>query len=520
MCLLALAGCAAAAIHAADWPQWGGRSLRNMVSAEKNLPASFVPGEKLADGSGIDPATTRNVKWVIPLGSETYSSPAIASGRVLIGTNDFRIGDPKYKSTEGGLLLCLDEATGRVLWRLVSPRLISKQKSSRFEEMNLGVVATATIEADRVYVVTNRCEVLCLDLEGMANGNDGPFRDEGRYSVGVGCPPVRPGPTDADIIWRYDMITGAMVWPHDASNCGVLIHGDFLYVGTSNGVDGGKCPFPLSPSLIVLDKRTGRLVARDEEKIGERCFHGQWSSPTLAQVGPQTLVLFGGGDGVCYAFEPLASAPKTVAALKKVWSFQCNPAEYRFRAGKPIDYAEGDKRNNRGNHDDGRYVGPSEIIATPVCYQGRVYVAVGQDPLHGRGRGMLTCIDASGRGDISSSGRIWSYDRLDRSLSTVAAADGLVYAADRPGRVYCLDARSGRCYWIHDTKAEIWGSPLVADGKLYVGTQKKLVVLAADRRKKLLGEIRLGSPVWASPIAANGTLYFASQKYLWAVAKP
>jgi hypothetical protein len=60
----------------------------------------------------------------------------------------------------------------------------------------------------------------------------------------------------------------------------------------------------------------------------------------------------------------------------------------------------------------------------------------------------------------------------------------------------------------------------VADGKLYVGTQKKLVVLAADRRKKLLGEIRLGSPVWASPIAANGTLYFASQKYLWAVAKP
>ena len=506
--------------YAADWPQWGGRDGRNMVSSEKNLPGNFVPGEKRADGLAIDPATTHNVKWVARLGSETYSSPVVAAGRVFIGTNDFNIGDPRYQSTQGGLLLCLDEASGNVLWRLVVPKLISRQKSSRFDEMNLGIVAAATVDGDRVYVVTNRCEVVCLDVHGMANGNDGPFRDEAHFTAGWGNRPIPPGPSDADILWRYDMITGAAVWPHDASNCAVLVHGDMIYVGTANGVDGEKCPFPDSPSLIVLDKRTGRLVARDDEKIGSRCFHGQWSSPSLGNVGGQTLVFFGGGDGVCYAFEALRSLPQQVVPLRKAWSFRCNPPEYLFRNGKPIDYWEGDRRKHRDNHDDGKYAGPSEIIGTPVFYKNRVYVAVGQDPIHGRGRGMLQCIDATGHGDISVTGRVWSYDRLDRSLSTVSIADGLLYIADRPGVVHCLDAATGHCYWTHDTHSEIWGSTLVADGKVYVGSRKGLWILAAGREAKVLGQVRLGSQVWSTPVAANGVLYVASQKYLWAAHEP
>ena len=87
----------------------------------------------------------------------------------------------------------------------------------------------------------------------------------------------------------------------------------------------------------------------------------------------------------------------------------------------------------------GTYVGPSEIIATPVCYKDRVYVTVGQDPSHGRGRGMLTCIDATKTGDISKTGCVWRFDKIDRSLSTVSIADGLLYVADTFGGLYCLD---------------------------------------------------------------------------------
>jgi len=299
-----------------------------------------------------------------------------------------------------------------------------------------------------------------------------------------------------------------------------LLHGDLLYVSTSNGVDSShdRLPFPLAPSLVVFDKRTGRLVARDDEKIGTRTFHGQWSSPSLATVNGRTLLFYGGGDGVCYAFETLSEVPRDPVTLKKVWSFDCNPPSYKLRNGKPIPYRSGDVRLHRGNTSDGTFVGPSEIIATPAFHKNRVYVATGQDPMHGRGRGMLCCIDATKTGDVTQSGLVWRYDRIDRSLSTVSIADGLVYAGDENGSVHCLDADTGKLYWVHQGKAESWGSTFVVDGKVFFGTKKSFWILKAGKEKKVLAEIQLGSPVYMTPIVANGVLYVASQRYLWAVA--
>jgi len=369
-------------------------------------------------------------------------------------------------------------------------------------------------------VVSSAGDILCLDADGQADGNDGPFTDEGQYMVGPGKPPVQLTPKDADIIWRFDPIDQLGVRPHDAASCSILIHGEVLYTGTSNGVDEphAKVLAPEAPSLIVLDKRTGRLAATDDEKIGRRLYHAQWSSPSLGEVGGKSLVFFGGGDGVCYAFEALSAAPEQPVHLKKVWSYECNPPEYKFRDGKPIPYYDGDKRKgNSPNKNDGKYVGPSQLIATPVFYRGRVYLALGQDPAHGRGKGMLHCIDATKTGDITQSGRVWTYDGLDRSISTVAIADGLLYVPDVAGRMHCLDADTGQCYWVYDTKSETWGGPLLADGKIYFGNKTDFYVMAAVKEPRVLSQLRLGSPVFSTPIAANGVLYVASQRYLWAV---
>jgi len=492
-----------------------------MVSAETGIAEFFVPGEKRADGTGIDLATTKNVKWAARLGTQTYGNPTVSGGRVFVGTNDSGLDDPRYKAVKGGAVKCLDEATGRLLWQLVIPPLVTADKKMHFDNMDLGVCSSPTVEGDRVYAVSNRCEVLCLDADGMADGNDGPFVEEGQYTVGAGKPPVAVGPADGDIIWRFDMFGQLPVQPHDASCCSVLVHGDLVYVCTANGMEigGGRVPLPLAPSLIVLDKRTGRLVAQDDEKIGTRLFHGQWSSPSLGTVGGRTLIFFGAGDGVLYAFEPATPLANACVALKKAFSFDCNPPEYKFRDGKPIDYRTGDVRRKLGNADDGKFTGPSEIIATPVFYKNRVYVAIGRDPRHGRGRGMLTCIDATQTGDVTRTAKVWSYGGMERSLSTVSIADGLVYVADYAGQLHCLDAETGQCYWVHQTKANIWGSTLVADGKVYLGTEKSFWVLAAGRELKVLHEIRLGAPSWCTPIVANGVLYVASQRYLWAVSK-
>jgi len=493
-----------------------------MCSDETGLPETFSRGVREREG-GIDSESAQNVKWVVKLGSATYGNPTIADGRVYVGTDDMNLaGDERLKRTRGGLVQCFDEVTGKLLWRLAVPQRTKLPPGLLYTHQHLGVCSSPTVEGDRVYVVTCAAEVLCLDVNGMADGNDGPFVDEAQYIAGSGASPVRLAETDADILWRCDLIDDLGIRPHDTTSCSVLLHGPLAYLSTSNGVNPAhdRVLAPEAPAFIALDKMTGRLAAYEGVGLSARLYHAAWCSPTLGRVGGKTQIIVGGGDGVCYAFEPLDSVPARPVALKNIWSYDCNPPEYKLRDGKPIPYYDGDKRKkNSPNKNDGSYIGPSQLIGSPVCHEGRVYIAIGQDPAHGRGRGMLHCIDAAQEGDITACGKIWSYDGLDRTMATAAVAEGLVYIVDIAGRLHCLDAVTGRCQWVYETKAETWGGPLVADGKLYFGNQKTFYVMAAGREPRLLSEIKLGNPMYTTPVAANGVLYVASQHYMWAVQK-
>ncbi|MBM4018675.1 MAG: pyrrolo-quinoline quinone, partial [Planctomycetes bacterium] len=506
---------------------------RNMVSPETGLPESFKPGEKSAQGEGIDLKTTEHVRWAARLGSYIYGNPTVSGGRVFVGTDDSLLdGQKRLPRTRGGMVWCLDEATGRTLWRLVVPQRTKERlpPEAHYGQQHYGTCSSPAVVGNRAYVFTSACEMVCLDVGGQADGNAGPFTDEGRYMVGPGKPPLTLEKTDADIVWVFDVVDQLGVCPHDAASCAPLVDGRIVYTVTSNGVDAShgndpsdpKVPHPDAPSFIALDTETGRLLATDDERLGRggRLWHCLWSPPSLGTAGGRKLVVFGGGDGICYAFEALAQPPAQPVHFKKVWQYDCNPPHYRFRDGKPIPYYEGDKRKKYStNKDNGAFLGPSEIISTPVFHEGRVYVTIGQDPAHGRGRGLLHCIDASKTGDITQTGRVWTYDAIERSMSSVAIADGLLYATDLGGRVHCLDAATGKPYWVHETGAETWGTPLAADGKIFLGTKKCLVVLAAGKEPKELARINLGSPAYGTPIAANGTLLVASQRYLWAVEK-
>ncbi len=92
--------------------------------------------------------------------------------------------------------------------------------------------------------------------------------------------------------------------------------------------------------------------------------------------------------------------------------------------------------------------------------------------------------------------------------------------ADCGGKVHCVDAETGRPYWVHDAGGEIWASTLVADGKVYVGTRRgDFWVLAAGRQKRVLGRVHLDDPLSGSPVAANGTLYVSTLTRLYALAR-
>lgn len=463
-----------------------------MTSSEKGLPSAADPGDA-PDADRLQADPPRNVKWIVKLGSQTYGNPVVAGGRVYVGTNNDSPRDKRHQG-DRGVLQAYDEVTGKFLWQLIVPKLAAGSKS---DWEFVGICSSPAIDGDRVYVVTNRCEIVCLDAKGLSNGNDGTFADEALYFSPNGKTRVEPGPTDADVLWRFDMLDGLGVYPRYQASSAPLVVGDRVYVTTSNSVDwtGHHTPFPGAPALACFDKLTGKLLAEEKSGISARTFTSNWSSPAHAKVNGQDQIIFGGGDGWCYGFD---------LDLNEIWRYDCNPKEYRVAAGKPIKYEDPK--------------GPSEIIATPVVVDNRVYVAIGQDPEKGDGVGSLSCIDPTRTGDVTEGGRVWRFDAIQRSMSTASVSGGLVYVADFAGFVYCIDAETGKLAWKHDTEGRVWGSTLVADGKVYLGNENGLVtVLAAGREEKKLGEIDLGAPIYSTPVAANGVLYFTTDKHLYAL---
>jgi len=521
--LLALLG--ATTLQAADWAEWGGGKTRNMVSAEKNMPVELSPGTKYGPkaapkiagrlrpnaeeankGPGaedIEMSTTKNALWVAKLGSQTYGTPIIADGKVYIGTNNESPRDAKNVG-DRGIVMCFEEKTGKFLWQLVSPKMGSG-KVNDWEY--LGICASPTIVGNRAYVPGNRCQIICLDVEGMANGNDG-MKEEAAFMAAPDkdgkLTPVEPGAQDADIIWVYDMYKELGVFQHNATAGYPLVVDGKVFVPTCNGVDWThtNIPSPQSPSFIMLDAEKGTLLGEMDHVASERVLHCSWSSPTYTEVNGKPQIIFAAGDGWVYSMAPETEKKDDFDILKEYWRYDANPPEYRKNdAGEPIKYVE--------------YDGPSEIIATPVVYDGLIYVAIGQDPEHGEGVGMLSCIDPKLTGDISGKA-VWTFKGIERSISTAAIKDGLIYIPDYTGRLFCLDAKTGKEYWKFDTKGHIWASPLVVDGKVYIGNEEgELFILAEGKELKELNTVEFPSPLFGGLVAANGCLYVATNTHLY-----
>ena len=474
-------------IHAADQPQWGEAWTRNLVSDEKGLPDTF------------DPETKQNVKWVVDLGTQTHSTPIIAGGRIYIGTNNSNPRDPKHVG-DRGVFMCLDEKDGHLLWQLVVPKL---EDDKYLDWPETGMSSEATVEGDRVYTVTNRGEVVCLDVHGMANGNDGPFQEEGKHMALRDQPAMTPGALDADIIWLLDMKEACGIWCHDGAHSSILIHGDHLYVNTGTGVDNTHrfIRRPKAPSLIVVDKQSGKYLAREEEGISPNIFHSNWSAPSQATIDGKPTIFFCGGNGITYAFEPLEQpAPSSeVIKLTKRWEYDLDPTAPKTQVHR---------------FTQNRQEGPSNIYGMPVIVGERLFVAGGGDVFWGKNQSWLKCVDAKDGKEI------WSYPLGKHTLTTPAVHDGLVYATDADGLVHCVEESSGKPVWTHQMNGTFWASAMIADGSVYLGTRKgNFCILAAGREKKVLCNLELKTPISATVTMANSVAYLATMKQLWALKK-
>ena len=472
-------------LWAEDMARWGHGQSGNQVSMESGLVTQF------------DPKTGLHLDWSARLGTEAHSTPVISNGRVFIGTNNNEPRDTKHQG-DRGVLMCFNEEDGSILWQLVVPK---RSEDRYFDWPNSGISSPATIEGDRVYIVTNRGELACLDVRGLSDGNDGPFLDEARHMTPAGHEPLPIGPLDADIIWLFDMTEGAGIWSHDGAHSSVLVEGNYLYLNTGTGVDNShrRIRRPDAPSLVVIDKRTGELVARDHEGIGPNIFHCTWSAPTLAKLGEQSMLLFAAGNGIVYSFDLVSDrrGAALVGALEKRWQFDFDPTA-------PKEDVHRFHQNKRE--------GPSNFYGMPVVVGEKAYVAGGGDLWWGKNKSWLKCINLSDRA-VSLE---WSYELGRHVMSTPAVSGDLVFIADNSRMVHCIDRATGRGLWKHETKGEFWASPYVADDKVYIGNRKgEFFVFSASGEKQILHQINLGAPISATAEAANGGLYVATMFQLY-----
>src|SRR5207302_2694547 len=244
---------------------------------------------------------------------------------------------------------------------------------------------------------------------------------------------------------------------------------------TGNGVDDTHkhVVSPNAPAIVALKKGDGKYVWSDNSPL-DHVLHGQWASPALAMVNGKAQVIAPEGDGWIRAYDEKTG--------KIIWSFDSNPKDSVYPQTR------------------------NELIATPVIYKNRLYIANGQDPEHGEGPGHFWCVDITKTGDISyeldadpqaekpkigeelignqgatkaraagkpnpNSGVTWSFhkiggkpgdmanaklpgskpdmpakDRMNRTIATAAIdpATGLLFIPDFSGFLHCLDAEKGQ----------------------------------------------------------------------------
>ena len=505
---------------------------------------------------GLSDSGAKRIQWAMPLGSVSYGTPVVADGKVFIATNNGHGYLEKHpKNVDLGVLLAFDAESGKFLWQYSSPKL----EDDKLDWPEQGICSNPAVDekAKRLYIVTNRCEVVCLQTESETD--------------------------EAVVVWRFDMMQELGVVPHNMTSCSPIIDDQYVWTGTSNGVAANDrdVPNPNAPDFIVLDKATGKLAMRFDLTRGN-ILDGQWGSPAFYH---DKYVLFPAGNGWLYGITP--------SQKKVVIRFDCNPKETVWKG-----HGAGDRNT---------------LLATPTVSDEMIYIATGQDPESGDGPAVLWCLstqkndifplileclatdtaefgveisgafftkdiensafftkdtdkyegyDFSGMhiimkedsmikdldapkrrysaidksaGETTTPNRlsmaVWSYhgrdpksdefeDRFHRTIGSVAVENGVVLIGDTPGVVHCLDAKTGKLHWTHDVMGAIWGTPLGIDGKFYLGTvEGDMVIFKAAPEKELLGTINMGAPIYGKPVfnAQTKTLYIATSRYLFAV---
>lgn len=480
-------------IVAGDWAQWGGTSYRNNVPIARNIPVQWTIGKIDRRSGEWQKEGSQNIKWVSRLGSQTYGNPVVADGRVYIGTNNMGAYLKRYPSEiDLGVLLCFRESDGAFLWQHSSEKL----PTGRVHDWPMqGICCAPYVEGKRLWFVTSRGEVVCLDTEGFHDGeDDGPLQNErGRlFEVVQNEDPAKDklagilaaleqGKIEPELAQRFaasgaplaDAVAVKAEQPGKKwSLTGKVGDADRQFQLTLVGLDPSQrlnaakvistADKDEADRIWVLDMMSKLQVSQHNmcscsiTALGDLLFINTSNGVDethvhIPQVDAPSFICVDKNSGEVYwtnkrpganilhgqwsspAVATLGGVPQVIFGAGDGWvySFQAD----KGKDGKPELLWEFDANPKETKYSVDARSTRNHIIGTPVIYDGLVYVGVGEDPEHGEGDGHLWCIDPTKRGDVSPQLAVTLADRTKvlpkRRLQAIFPDQGEI-AIDNP----------------------------------------------------------------------------------------
>lgn len=423
---LGLCALLAAAAGAGEWTHWRGPN-HDGTAEDTDLPDTWSK-----DGE--------NLIWRADFTGR--STPVLFDGRVCATG---RVGEGIDRLETAA---CWNAETGEKLWEYSWPVYLTSVPWTR---VSWGDPA-ADSETGYLFVQGVNGQFLALDREGKVAWEWKLGEDLGRFS-GYG------GRTNSPIVDEDRVIVHSIssVWgPHK----------------------------PGGDRYIAFDKKTGEILWMTNRNGPPAGDLNTYSTPVVAVIGGQRLLITGGADGWIRALNARTGAD--------VWKFRLS---------------------QRG------------LNASPVVEGDTVFVSHSEENLDNGIMGRLVAIDGTGKGDVTATHELWRVDEILAGFASPTMHKGVLYVPDNSANIHAIDTKTGKELWHHNYGTVGKGSPVWAEGKLYVTEVNGNVIIieAGKEMGKTLDEEHLEVPggryaeIYGSVAVGYGRLYFTTEEGVYSV---
>jgi outer membrane protein assembly factor BamB len=301
------------------------------------------------------------------------------------------------------------------------------------------------------------------------------------YALGVGGSLLALG-RDGKLIWERSLSEDfGILTTHGGRTVSPIVDGDLVIIsgitfGWGQNARGAH-------RFMAFDKRTGETVWISAP--GGRPYDTTYAPPIIANINGTRLLIEGASDGVVYALKAQTGEP--------VWKYEIS---------------------KRG-------------INTGVVVRGTTAILThSEENLASNEMGMMVAVDATAKGDVKKEQVKWSVYGWQGGFSSPVLDGERLYQVDNGANLGAFDVNTGKQLWLQNLGTIQKASPVLADGKLYVGTEngKFFILRPTATGCEILDQDQLGTEaqpeaIIASAAVANGRIYFISDSNLYCIGK-